>query len=94
METRCKIIRQPENQAVRLLLNGKVDQAALAELEDSVSKAQLAQQLVYIDLSEVTLVDRRTAEYLAERASAQVRIVNCPNYLKHWIAQGTHEFES
>jgi anti-anti-sigma regulatory factor len=96
METPYKIIAEshPIDCAVTLLLNGKFGEDALPELQHSVSRARDAQQRVTIDLSEVTLVDRKAVEYFSEQASEHVKFINCPIYLRRWIAQVSDESET
>lgn len=96
MQQSYKIVRQtrPAENAVRLLLNGKFGEADLPELDESIAAARDQQFRVYLDLSEVTLVDRKTAQFFGDRASPEVRIVNCPVYLKRWIAQVSDELDS
>jgi hypothetical protein len=48
---------------------------------------------VYIDLSEVTLVDRKAVEYISEQAAQDVKLVNCPVYLRRWIKQVSDDSE-
>lgn len=83
--------RRPSEQTVTLLLNGKFSEDALAELEDSISKARGVSERVLIDLSEVTLVDRKAVQYFSDRASEQIKLVNCPVYLRSWIKQVSEE---
>jgi anti-anti-sigma regulatory factor len=85
MEAAYTITTQPSEQFVTILLNGKFSEDSLAELEESIAAARGANQPVVMDLSEVTLVDRKAVEYLAGQTSHNVRIVNCPVYLRHWI---------
>lgn len=77
----------PAEQAVTLLLNGKFSEESLPELEDRVNRARSLQPRIYIDLSEVTLVDRKAAEYLSRRFET-VQLINCPVYLRQWILNG------
>jgi len=35
----------------------------------------------------VTLVDRKAVQYFSEQACEDVKLVNCPMYLRRWIAQ-------
>ncbi|MGC2660805.1 MAG: hypothetical protein WA324_22850 [Bryobacteraceae bacterium] len=84
----------PENQSVVLLLDGKFGKEAIAELEQSICAARGHRQTVYIDLSEVTLVDRKAVQYISGQTGKDVRLVNCPNYLRRWIAQVSDEVES
>jgi ABC-type transporter Mla MlaB component len=96
METHYKITTttHPEKHSVVLLLDGKFDKEAIAELNQSICQAKGDQQTIYIDLSEVTLVDRKAVQYISGQASEDVRLVNCPNYLRRWIAQVSDEVES
>ena len=75
-------------EAVTLQLNGQVGETALAELEQSIDAAQHRHQPVVVDLSEVTLVDRKAVAYLLEQAGRGVRLINCPVYLSQWLRGG------
>jgi ABC-type transporter Mla MlaB component len=96
METGYKILSElhPANDSIRLLLNGKFDEEALPELERSIDVATSAAPMVFIDLSEVTLVDRKAVQFFSDQASPHVKLVNCPIYLRRWIAQVSDENES
>jgi ABC-type transporter Mla MlaB component len=85
--------RHPAQQSITLLLDGKFSEDALPALEQSISEARETERTVYIDLSEVTLVDRKAVEYFSEQASDKVRLVNCPVYLRGWIRQVSDEIE-
>jgi hypothetical protein len=56
-------------------------------LEQSIGQARLANRLVYLDLSEVTLVDRILLRYISSQTEQGVTVVNCPTYLRRWITQ-------
>jgi anti-anti-sigma regulatory factor len=79
--------------SVTLLLNGKFSEDALPELDQSIAKARDARRQIYIDLSEVTLVDRKAVQYFSAQAGQDVKLVNCPVYLRHWITQVSDECE-
>ena len=87
METHYKITTEPHpgESSVTLLLNGKFGEDALPELQQSISQARGAHQQIYIDLSEVTLVDRKAVQYFSDQACDDVKLVNCPVYLRCWI---------
>lgn len=85
METYYKITAE---RSVTFVLNGKVGEEAIPELQQSISEARQSDQRVYIDLSEVTLMDRKAVQYFSEQAECDVTLVNCPIYLKHWIRRG------
>src|SRR5215469_14590247 len=73
--------------SVTLLLNGKFEADSIPDLESSIIEAREMQQQIFIDLSEVTLVDRKAVQYLSEQANRNVKLVNCPIYLRGWITQ-------
>jgi anti-anti-sigma regulatory factor len=94
MQTQYKITTaHPTDRAVTLLLNGKFDEDAIPDLEVSISEARDAHRQIYLDLSEVTLVDRKAVQYFSEQAG-DVKLVNCPVYLRRWITQVSDEFEN
>jgi anti-anti-sigma regulatory factor len=81
-------------QYVTLLLNGKFGEDSLADLERSILEARDTHRRVYIDLSEVTLVDRKAVEYFSEQACHDIKLVNCPIYLRRWIRQVSDDFDN
>jgi anti-anti-sigma regulatory factor len=85
MDAAYKITTQPSDQFVTILLNGKFSEDSLAALDESISAARGANRNVVMDLSEVTLVDRKAVQYLVDQTSHNVRLVNCPVYLRRWI---------
>lgn len=91
MNASYKITTEPSEQSVTILLNGKFSEDSLAALEESITAARGVHQQVVMDLSEVTLVDRKAVQYLVDQTSHNVRIVNCPVYLRRWIAQVSDE---
>lgn len=96
MEMHYKITTEPHpaERSVTLLLNGKLSEDALPELAQSISEARDAHQRIYIDLSEVTLVDRKAVQYISEQADHDVKLVNCPIYLRRWIRTVSDEVEN
>jgi hypothetical protein len=81
----------PSDRSVTILLNGIFREESLPELEDSIGRARQARQRVFIDLSEVTLVDRKAVEYFSRQPVEEVKLINCPAYLRRWIAPGSSE---
>ncbi len=96
MQTHYKITTEsnPAERSVTLLLNGKFSEAALPDLDESISAARSAHQRIYVDLSEVTLVDRKTAQYFSDRADQDLMLINCPIYLRRWITRVGDETEN
>ncbi len=87
MATQYKIKTEADTaaRAVTLVLNGKFGEDALPQLEIALSDAKNLHATIYLDLSEVTLVDRKAVEYLSSQARSNVKLVNCPIYLRGWI---------
>lgn len=77
--------------SVTFLLNGRFGEDALPELEQFIAEARGALKRVVIDLSEVTLVDRKIVQYFSEQAVSNVKLINCPVYLLRWITQVSNE---
>ncbi len=96
MNTHFKIISEPHpaGKSITLLLNGKFSEDAIPELAESLLHARQQHKCVELDLSEVTLVDRQAVRYFSEQASQEVKLVNCPIYLRRWISQVSDETES
>ncbi len=83
----------PADRSVTILLNGIFREESLPELEESICRAREARQRVVIDLSEVTLVDRKAVQYFASQLVEDVKLINCPAYLRRWIAPEGSESE-
>ncbi|HEY3939379.1 MAG TPA: hypothetical protein VGL97_18250 [Bryobacteraceae bacterium] len=96
METQYKIVAapHPSEQSVTLLLNGKFGEDAISDLKNTILEARGAHRQIYLDLSEVTLVDRKTVQYFSEQAGEDIKLVNCPIYLRRWITQVSDEAEN
>ena len=83
----------PTDRCVTILLNGVFREDSLPELEESICRARHARQRVFIDLSEVTLVDRKAVQYFANQPVEEVKLINCPVYLRRWISPEGNESE-
>jgi anti-anti-sigma regulatory factor len=86
--------RRPGDEAITLSLNGKFCEDALGELEESLTAARKENRTVYIDLSEVTLVDRKAAQYISQQIGRDVKLINCPVYLKNWLTESAEGREN
>jgi anti-anti-sigma regulatory factor len=74
---------------VTLTLAGKCSGGSLGELRRAIEKARRMQKQIVIDMSEVTLVDRPSLQFLAAQARDQVKLINCPEYIEPWISRET-----
>lgn len=95
MQMQYKITAEPHpcEHSITLLLNGKFGEETIPEIEASILRARCSNARIFLDLSEVTLVDRKTVEYFSQ-AGCDVTLVNCPIYLRRWITRGSDEGEN
>jgi len=64
-------------------MSGEMDSGHVAQLE--VLMAAESNRLVFLDLTEVTLVTREAMEFLARVEAAGSVLANCPEYVRSWI---------
>ena len=82
------ILRKTETETgIRLELAGRMTANGIGELRREVDEARRRRTPILLDLQEVTLLDRVSAEYLNSVAGPQVTFEHCPAYLHPWIAQ-------
>lgn len=83
------ILSKTESDAeIRLELCGRMTANGIGELRREVDDARRRRKPVRLDLTEVTLLDRVSAEYLTSVAGPLVVFENCPVYLHPWIRGG------
>jgi len=82
-----KIESKPEaTGTVRLTLAGKMHANSLGEVRRAIDRARRQRaRRVALDLSEITLADRASIDFLAQQSREEVELVNCPPYLASWI---------
>ena len=68
-----------------LVLAGKCNGTSLGELRRAIERARRSHKRVVIDLSEVTLLDRPSLQFLAAQTREDVTLTNCPEYIQPWI---------
>lgn len=78
-----RIERSTDARGVIFLLSGEMDTDHVAELEALV--AAESDRLVFLDLTDVTLVNREAISFLAGVEAAGAVLVNCPEYVRSWI---------
>jgi anti-anti-sigma regulatory factor len=79
-----RIHRSIQPGAVVFALSGVLDTELAARLEALI--ASEADGGIVLDLNDVTLVDRAAVRFLAGVEAAGTEIVNCPEYVRIWIA--------
>lgn len=65
-------------------MSGRIDPEDLAELQKILSFEPPGRP-VTLDLGDVTLVDRDTVKFLAGCEERNIRLRNCPAYIREWI---------
>lgn len=79
-----RIQRSATPEAVTLALSGEIDSDQVAGLREFLANEPNGR--VVLDLKDVTLVSRAAVGFLADIEAAGIRIVNCPEYVRSWIA--------
>jgi anti-anti-sigma regulatory factor len=79
-----RIRRSESPEAIVFGLSGEMDREHAARLEDLLTEE--GQGLILLDLQEVTVVARDAVRFLARAEDRGIRIVNCPEYVRSWIA--------
>jgi hypothetical protein len=67
-----------------LRLSGRIEEDHLAAIEEEVRRYR--PHLVF-NLGEATLVDREVVRFLAQREVEGVELLDCPRYIREWIAR-------
>ena len=78
-----RIERLTDARGVTFLLSGEMDSDHVAELEALM--ATESDRLVFLDLTDVTVVNREAITFLAGVEAAGAVLVNCPEYVRSWI---------
>ena len=66
------------------VLSGLLDTEHAARLQELLATAAAGR--IVLDLRDVTLVDRAAVRFLARVELAGTELVNCPEYVRRWIA--------
>ena len=80
-------IERAEREGSRVLvLSGRLEAEHIEELEGLLHQEKNTPGVV-LDMREVRLADRDAVQFLAQCESGGVRLVNCPAYIREWIAR-------
>jgi len=79
-------ITRAVNGEVVIKLSGRMDVENIAELETLVRNEADGRRIV-LDLKDLTLVDRDAVRFLECCESDSIRLMNCPPYIREWIAR-------
>jgi anti-anti-sigma regulatory factor len=84
MEAMLNIQRQSSNGRVVLSLSGRIEMEDVAELQRLLS-LETADQIIVLDLQDVTLIDRDAVKFLASWEAHNIQLENCPAYIREWM---------
>ena len=79
-------IHRTVNGEVILKISGRMDAENVADVKMSLESEVNGRRRV-LDLQDLTLVDRDAVTFLAECETDGVQLVNCPAYIREWIAR-------
>jgi anti-anti-sigma regulatory factor len=79
-------IHRTANGEVILKISGRMDAENVADVKMSLESEVDGRRRV-LDLQDLTLVDRDAVTFLAECETDGVQLINCPAYIREWIAR-------
>jgi anti-anti-sigma regulatory factor len=82
-----RIYRSSTPDAIVFALSGDMDLEHVARLPELLANETVNR--VTLDLKEVTFADRAAVQFLVSAEAYGIRIVNCPRYVRSWIAAET-----
>ena len=79
-----RIHHSVQHDANVFVLSGVLDTEHAMRLQELVSTAAAGR--IVLDLKDVTLVDRAAVKFLSRVEMTGTELVNCPEYVRSWIA--------
>ena len=79
-------ITRAANGEVVFTVSGRLDAENLAELE-TLFRAEASGRRITLDLTELTLVDQDAVLFLGRCEAENIRLRNCPAYIREWITR-------
>jgi anti-anti-sigma regulatory factor len=80
-------ITRAANREVVIKLSGRMDVENIGELETLIRKEADDRRIV-LDLRDLTLVDQDAVNFLKRCEEDNIRLKNCPAYIREWITRG------
>ena len=81
----CKVVRLVErDQLVLLHISGHLQEVHVSMIEELIAKET---NPVFLNLAEVTLVDREAVKFLAACDVRGIELRNCPEFIREWISK-------
>jgi anti-anti-sigma regulatory factor len=82
-------IQRTANGEVVFTLSGRMDAENVAELETLLGTEPKGRR-IFLDLKDLTLVDRDAVSFLKLCEADSVELKNCPAYIREWITRESH----
>jgi len=82
-------IQRAANGDVVFTLSGRMDAENVAELE-TLLRTEPKGRRIFLDLKDLTLVDRDAVYFLGRCEADSVKLKNCPAYIREWITRERH----
>jgi anti-anti-sigma regulatory factor len=79
-------ITRATNGEVIFTVSGRMDAEHLAELKTLLTSEAHGCRII-LDLRNLTLVDQDTVSFLGHCEADNIRLKNCPAYIREWIAR-------
>jgi hypothetical protein len=76
-------IERATNRGVVFSLSGRIETEDIAELQRLLS-LETGEDIAF-DLQDVTMADRDAVKFLADCESKNIKLENCPAYIREWI---------
>jgi len=77
-------ITRKANGEVVLKVSGQMNEENTAEVKALINTESKVSRIV-LDLKDLTLVDQGAVEYLGQCEDNDVKLENCPTYIRAWI---------
>lgn len=84
-----RIRRRPGIRRTTFALSGELNGDQLGELGGLIERER--EGGIVLDLAEVTLVTREGVAFIQRTVAQGAELVNCPQYIRRWIAEGQDE---
>ena len=78
------IQRSSSGGSVVFRMSGRIEPEDVAELQRLLGLESSGQAIV-LDLQDLTLIDRDAMKFLAKCQMENIRLENCPAYIREWI---------
>jgi predicted metal-binding protein len=79
-------IQRKANERVLFTLSGRIEGGDIDELR-RLLELEEADGHIALDLKDVTLVDRDAVKFLTDCEASNIKLENCPPYVREWIGR-------